>query len=164
VSVYERLRRLDNLDLGDSQVLEIGGPCRDRTYDQLIKRGLSLSEMPVFIGFQGTPCLSIISILFLILPFPGLSSRQFGVKTHESFHPGGSSSTGDGRESTAATSLPAERDFKCPEVAHSTGDTHELRIPAPKGGCTVSRARQRLAPDIGHSWLKQVSPQSACMP
>src|SRR5688572_91704 len=87
------------------------------------------------------------------------------VKTHDSLPRGADRlETTNGRESTAATSLPEiDRGSKCPVVAHSTGNNHELRIPAAKAGCALLRTRQRLATDIWHSWVKQVSPQSACM-
>lgn len=88
------------------------------------------------------------------------------VKTHDSLPRGADRlKTTNGRERTAATNLPEiDRGSECPVVAHSTGNSHDLLIPAPKGGCALVRTRQRLASDIGQSWVKQVSPQSACMP
>jgi hypothetical protein len=77
--------------------------------------------------------------------------------------PAGSSRTGDGGESTAATSLPdaRDRDFKCPGTALSAGDIRELLNPAAQAECTPSRDGWRLAHDIGHFRVKQESPQIA---
>jgi hypothetical protein len=87
------------------------------------------------------------------------------VKTHDSFDPAGSSRTGDGRESTAATNLPQTlADSECPVAAYPAGNSHEQFTPAAKAECTPLRAGRRLATENRHSWVKQVSPQSACMP
>jgi len=69
--------------------------------------------------------------------------------------------TGDGRESTAATSLPeTDRDSRCPVAALSAGDIRELRIPALKGESTVPRGGRRLATVNWHSRVKQESPRT----
>ena len=70
--------------------------------------------------------------------------------------------TGDGRESTAATSLPeTDRDSRCPVAALSAGDIREPFTPAPKGERMSLHAGRRLATVNRHSRVKQESPQTA---
>lgn len=96
------------------------------------------------------------------------------VKTHDSLPLGADRlETQNGRESTAATNLPKRTvdasstpphwGSECPVAACPAGNSHEHFTPASKDGCTLLRAGRRLATDIWHSWVKQASPQSACL-
>lgn len=76
VSVYNRLRHLDSSEFTMSQVLEIGGPCRGRTCDQLIKRDLVYSEMPIFKGISEWYCLRDVINPLLFIALCRLFSRQ----------------------------------------------------------------------------------------
>jgi len=114
------------------------------------------------------PCNSSISSLIDahrsrgIVPCFSDALRGARVKTHDSLDPAGSSRTGDGRESTAATSLPeTDRDSRCPVAALSAGDIREPFTPAPKGERMPLHAGRRLATVNRHSRVKQESPQTA---
>jgi len=143
----------------------IGGVRGNRTLDQRIKsQRLEVADYAVFFGIRRNPRVAYFahslsnSERFSAVSGVGFATLSASRRTLVRTRPD-RLETGDGGESTVATSLPRiDWDSKCPETAYPAGNNRELCTPAAQAECMPLHAGRRLVTDKRHSRLKQVSP------